>query len=177
MDTPPPAKNATLRGKAMHASSPFRVIPAFLILLVAALFGAAPALAQKGMGDPWGVARLPVKPPVLTLSGTVVEVTTGPCEATTGRSFQGTHLLVRFDDGRAINLHLGPAGAAAVDELAKVLSAGMAIRFEAFRTNQMPVNAYIAKTVWFGEEDVVVLRDDNLRPRWTLRRGGRGRIS
>jgi hypothetical protein len=38
------------------------------------------AHAQKGMGEPTGVARQAVKPAILSLSGKLVEIKTGPCE-------------------------------------------------------------------------------------------------
>ena len=38
----------------------------------------------KGMGEPTGVARQAVKPPIETMSGTIKDIKTGPCERTTG---------------------------------------------------------------------------------------------
>jgi hypothetical protein len=63
---------------------------------------------------------------------------------------------------------LGPTFALR-DEL-KQLAAGQEISFEAFRTDRMPKDAYIAKTVKAGGK-VFAFRNDNLRPRWA---GGRG---
>jgi len=56
------------------------------------------------------------------------------------------------------------------DEL-KQHAAGQEISFEAFRTDRMPKDAYIAKSIKAGDK-VFALRNDNLRPRWA---GGRGR--
>ena len=83
---------------------------------------AAPAMAQKGMDEPTGVARQTVKPAIETMSGTIKDIKTGPCERTTGRSLQGVHLIVQADSGKTINLHLGPD--AALEEIIDQLSAG-----------------------------------------------------
>ncbi|MGA9549322.1 MAG: hypothetical protein WBS14_16830 [Rhodomicrobium sp.] len=49
----------------------------------------ASATAQKGMGEPGGVARQAVKPPSEVMSGTIKDIKTGRCEHTTGRSVEG----------------------------------------------------------------------------------------
>ena len=67
---------------------------ATLILFLGLLF-AMPAAAQKGMGEPTGVARQAVKPPTETMSGTIKDIKVGPCERTTGRSLEGVHLIVQ----------------------------------------------------------------------------------
>lgn len=139
-------------------------------LLAAALF-ALPAAAQKGTGDSEGVARKGLRPPIEALSGTIKEIKIGPCEKTTGRSREGAHLIVQTPQATTINLHLGPTFALR-DEL-KQLAVGQDVSFEAFRTDRMAKDAYIAKTVKSGDK-VFTLRNDNLRPTWAGR-GGRGR--
>ena len=144
---------------------------ATLILLLVLLF-AMPAAAQKGMGEPTGVARQAVKPPIETMSGAIKNIKVGPCERTTGRSLQGVHLIVQAESGKTINLHLGPA--AALDDVLDQLSAGQQVTFEAFRTDAMPQDAYVAKSLKIGDT-TFELRDDNLRPNWAIAaRGGRG---
>ena len=95
-----------------------------MALLLGLLF-AVPAAAQKGMGEPTGVARQAVKPPIETMSGTIKDIKIGPCERTTGRSLEGVHLIVQAENGKTINLHLGPA--AALEDVLDQLSAGQQI--------------------------------------------------
>jgi len=137
------------------------------LLALAAI--AAPAMAQKGTGEPAGVARQGIKAPIEAMSGTIKDAKIGPCEKTTGRSKEGAHLIVQTPDARTINLHLGPTFALR-DEL-KQLTVGKEISFDAFRTERMPKDAYIAKSVKAGDK-VFVLRNDSLRPRWAGGRGG-----
>ena len=146
-------------------------VVSFIALLSTACL-AAPALAQKGMGEPTGVAQQSVKPPITLMEGTIKETKIGPCERTTGRAAEGVHLIVQAKDGQTINLHLGPRFALA-DALAQ-LSAGQQITFEAFRTDAMPKDAYVAKSLKVGDT-TIDLRDDNLRPKWAAAaQGGRG---
>jgi hypothetical protein len=140
--------------------------------LLSVLLFAVPAAAQKGMGEPTGVAREAVKPPIETLSGTIKDIKIGPCERTTGRSLEGAHLIVQAEDGKTINLHLGPT--AALEDVLDQLSVGQHVTSEAFRTDVMPQDAYVAKSVKAGDT-TFDLRDDNLRPNWAIAaRGGRG---
>ena len=142
------------------------------VALLLGLLFAMPAAAQKGMGEPTGVARQAVKPPIETMSGTIKDIKTGPCERTTGRSLEGVHLIVQAENGKTINLHLGPA--AALEDVLDQLSAGQQITFEAFRTDAMPQDAYVAKSLKAGDT-TFELRDDTLRPNWAIAaRGGRG---
>lgn len=139
---------------------------------LAAMLAASPAAeAQKGTGAPDGVARQAAEPAVQRMSGTVTAVGVGACEATTGRATEGAHLIVRADDGRTINLHLGPADA--VGDVVAKAPAGTTIAFDAFRTPALPDDAYVARSITVGGE-VFELRDDALRPRWAIggRRGG-----
>lgn len=139
-------------------------------LVVTALFLAVfvPVVqAQRGVGDPAGVARQPVKPKLVTLVGTVAEVQTGPCENTTGRSSQGTHFLMDDGQGNTWNIHLGPAEM--VKSVADDLQKDMKITIKAFRTEKMKDGHYVAKSLSYDNR-TVTLRDDTLRPTWA---GGR----
>ena len=146
------------------------------LLFILTLLGwsfALPASAQRGMGDASGVARKGVAWPVETMSGTVASIEIGACELTTGRASQGVHLHVDTDQGERINLHLGPLFA--LEYVADRVGAGMPIEFDAFRTDALPDDAFIAKTLRY-DDDTVHLRDDTLRPMWAYGRGmGRGR--
>ena len=125
------------------------------------------AYAQKGMGEPTGVARQAVRPEIVTVSGKLVEIKTGPCEKTTGRSPIGSHILLESANGEKLNIHLGPAAAVA-DTVAK-LSPGQEVTVKAFCTDKMPDRQYIAQSLTFGKT-TVELRDSELRPVWA---GGR----
>jgi hypothetical protein len=82
------------------------------------------------------------------------------------------HLIVQAETGKTINLHLGPA--AALEDVLDQLSMGQQITFEAFRTDAMPQDAYVAKSLKAGDA-TFDLRDDGLRPNWAIAaRGGRG---
>lgn len=131
-------------------------------------FGSTQALAQRGMGDPTGVARQAVRPELVSLSGKVTAVESGPCELTTGRAGIGTHAMLETQKGESLNVHLGPQ--LAVAELAKRLKPGTALAVTAFRTDKMPEGHYVAQSLTLGEE-TIELRDATLRPVWA---GGRG---
>jgi len=132
------------------------------------------AHAQRGVGDPTGVAQQAVKPEVVSLSGEVLEVKTGPCENTTGPSLLGTHLLLKAGEGETLNIHLGPA--AQVEFLAADLTAGKTVKVKGFRTEKMEAGHYVAQTVAYGDR-TVQLRDENLRPVWAGGRGARNRAA
>ena len=144
----------------------------FISIFVALVMVTVPANAQKGMDESTGIAQQAVKPVVTTLSGKVLEIKTGPCEKTTGKSPSGTHLIVQ--SGEIIyNIHLGPEKA--VDHVVDQLAIGSLVTFDVFRTEKMPENAYIAKSITL-EDKVIHLRDDNLRPSWAYGRGkGQGK--
>jgi len=122
------------------------------------------AHAQRGMGEQSGVARQIVKPEVVSLSGTVLEVKTGPCKLTTGRSYLGTHFMLETPEGESLNIHLGPA--TAVEFVTKELPVGATVTVKAFRTPKMPDKHYTAQTVVSGSS-TIQLSDGNLRPVWT----------
>lgn len=142
------------------------------LLAAAALLGglAAPsARAQRGMGDPGGVAQQLVKPKLVSLTGRVVAVETEPCEKTTGRGQVGTHLVLRTRKGDRLNVHLG--WAVAVEPVARQLTPGTKVEITAFRTQKMPKGDYVAKSLTVDGR-TLQLRDENLRPIWA---GGSGR--
>lgn len=145
-----------------------RILQVSMLAVTTALVLATPAAAQKGIGEQTGVAREAVKPPVQEMSGTVADVKIGACEQTTGRSNMGAHLMVTVEGGKTINLHLGPLSA--VEHVVEQVPTGTPIAFEAFRTEEMPEDAYVAKSIAVDDK-VIHLRDDNLRPSWA---GGRG---
>ena len=78
--------------------------------------------AQRGMGEPTGVARQAVKPEVISFSGKVLATETGPCEKTTGPADVGSHFLLKMLKGEKLNIHLGPA--TAVDYVVEQLTVG-----------------------------------------------------
>jgi len=132
---------------------------------VAVLLGgltAGPAYAQRGMGQTTGIARQGVRPDVESFRGKVRSVDTGPCEKTTGRASIGVHFLLQTKEA-TLNIHLGPA--IAVDHIADQLSIGKKVTVDAFRTEIMPENHYVAQVLTFGDTSIR-LRDANLRPVW-----------
>ena len=64
-------------------------------VMFAAMLLADAVAAQRGTGEREGVARQDVKPEVQTITGTLKEIKTDPCQQTTGRSPVGTHLLLQ----------------------------------------------------------------------------------
>ncbi len=145
------------------------------IVISTALLLSVNAAAQKGTGEDTGVAQQAVKPAIVTLAGKLLEIKTGPCENTTGKSPTGTHLIVLSNEGTKLNIHLGPENA--VDHVVEQLATGQSCTVEAFRSERLPANAYIAKSLLLDDK-VIHLRDDNLRPSWAYAQGkgqGRGR--
>ena len=125
--------------------------------------GASIARAQKGTGEATGVAQQVAKPKVTLVSGTIHEIETGPCQATTGRASIGTHLVIKTAKGKKLNIHLGPT--AAVKHIADRLTTGDAVTISAFRTEKMTKGHFVAQSIVLGEASVQ-LRDGNLRPLW-----------
>jgi hypothetical protein len=124
---------------------------------------ASVAFAQRGAGDPSGVARTGSQPEIVSLSGTVLEVKTEPCGNTTGRSTVGTHFLMKTAQGVTLNIHLGPA--AMVESVAKELAADQAVQVRAFRTEKMPEGHYVAQQLSYNGRHTT-LRDRSLQPVW-----------
>ncbi|MFW5973714.1 MAG: hypothetical protein ACOCTG_06950 [Bacteroidota bacterium] len=140
-----------------------RTPPAVIAVAALLILTCLPASAQRGVGDPFGIASRVEKPDIHVFGGTITSVEVGPCEASTGRSLTGLHLMVRSEGGHNINLHVGPAND--VRPLVGNLEAGTLISFEAFRTEELPENALVARAISHAG-GTVVLRDETLRPVW-----------
>lgn len=130
--------------------------------------------AQKGTGNKTGIARSGFVTETTHVSGQIQKVLTEPCTQTTGRYSQGTHLLVKSDQGqvRVINVHLGPTQE--VSDMTEQLERGQEIQLTLFRTNDMPDEQYIAKELT-SKNRSYVLRDENFRPLWAGSSGRNGR--
>jgi hypothetical protein len=131
------------------------------------------AQAQRGTGEQEGVAQQPQKPAIVTLEGTVEQVLEEECTHTTGRYKVGNHVLLKTDDEQTLNVHLGPAAVSAVESVAKVLEPGQTLRAKVFRTQRMAKDHYVAQQIEVDDK-TYTLRDENLRPVWAGRGGGRG---
>lgn len=131
-------------------------------ILVALVLDTA-ALGQKGRGEPTGVARETSQPAVVTLSGRVLAVETGPCQMSSGRAYVGTHFLLKTTKGRELNIHLGPA--TVVRPIADQLKVDQPIIVYGFRTEKMPKDHYAAQSLVLGKKSIE-LRDQTLRPFW-----------
>ncbi len=127
---------------------------------------------QKGLGDDTGMARTDDQPSITRLSGEVTEVKVGPCEHTTGKAEIGFHLILQTEDGKKMNLHVGPADA--LKDVRDRISVGQTVGADVYRTPKMPADAYITKSLTLGEE-VITIRDDNLRPVWAGQKSGKGK--
>ncbi|MGR5147330.1 hypothetical protein ACQKP8_12390 [Photobacterium alginatilyticum] len=138
------------------------------LLILSTLLFSTIAIAQKGVGESTGVAKQTVKPATIELSGKLLEIKTGPCEKTTGRSPIGAHLFIQDKDGVKLNIHLGPINA--VDHVFDQLIIGESLKLDVFRTDQLPKDAFIAKSIILDNK-VINLRDDNLRPSWAYPQG------
>jgi hypothetical protein len=144
-----------------------------MIILVSSLFvlawtSAAPG--QMGMGDSKGIARQRLKPHLVRLSGKLHQISTHPCENTTGKAEFGTHLIIKDKNGRELNIHLGPASD--VSEIVKRLTVGNEFELIGFRTDKMSLNHYVAKTLILPNH-IIHLRDSTLSPFWSFHRFSR----
>jgi hypothetical protein len=144
---------------------------AVVALAVAGLGGGNAVHGQKGIGEAEGIARQTAKPVLQSLSGDLLSVETHPCGQTTGRSPLGTHLRLRTQDQVEINLHLGPSEAVA--PMIRGLEPGQHVEVEAFRTPDMPENAYVAQRIRVGEMNAEFRDAVSLRPSWAIRPAGR----
>lgn len=120
--------------------------------------------AQKGMGDSNGMAKTDQLPELVSLVGTVMEIKTGPCKLSTGKSNSGTHIIVQSEN-ELFNIHLGPTNQ--VKEFVSS-SKGQRIEVMAFRTEKLPEDHYIAQKIAYGGNELV-LRDGYLKPFWANR--------
>ncbi len=144
----------------------------YIGLITVGLLFAHAAYAQRGQGESEGLARRGAKPDMVELAGTLVRVETAPCQRTTGRSVEGTHLFIEQADGVQINLHIGPSDA--VQSFVDTLEVGHTIQATAFRTELMNENHFVAKTLRSGEETLEVRRED-MSPFWSQQRQERRR--
>lgn len=128
------------------------------------LIWAATAPGQLGIGDSKGVVQQRLKPPLVRISGKLQQIRTHPCENTTGKAELGTHLILKDKHGQELNIHLGPAPA--VSEAVKRLKVGAKLDLVGFRTEKMPPNHYVAKTLILANH-VIQLRGSDLRPYWS----------
>ena len=129
------------------------------------------AYAQRGMGDAVGLARQGLQPELTKVSGKLVRIETHPCQQTTGQGILGTHVGVRTPEGQTLDIDLG--WAAAVESIAARLVVGQPLDAVVFRTDSMPEDRWVAKSLTI-EGDVLALRDDRLRPLWAGPGGGQG---
>ena len=138
------------------------------IMLAVLLFLAIIALAQKGTGNPDGISRQGLNPELMEFNGTIESIESGPCKYVTGKSQNGTHLLLQTEE-KTLNIHLGPTA-----EINKRFSGeeGDKISLVAFSTDKLPEDHYIAKELMI-EGETVVLRDENLKPVWAGKRAKR----
>ena len=131
------------------------------------LIWTATAPGQLGMGDRKGIVQQGLKPRLVRLSGTLQQIQTHPCESTTGKAELGTHLIIEDKDGQELNIHLGPASK--VSEIAKRLTLRTRVDLLGFRTDKMPSNHYVAKTLILPNH-IIPLRESDLRPYWSANR-------
>lgn len=129
-----------------------------------------PSYAQRGMGDTFGVAQQGLNLETVTIQGDVVRVITGPCEKTTGWAEIGSHFILKAEQGKELNIHLGPAQL--VQEVTDMLSSGSNVTTKVFRTEKMPEGHYVAITVTVANK-TIRLRDQNLRPVWAGQTGSK----
>ncbi|NQU24539.1 MAG: hypothetical protein HQ567_24920 [Candidatus Nealsonbacteria bacterium] len=130
-----------------------------VVLVLLGGLAADSASAQQGMGQATGVAMQGVRPDVVSLSGKVREIDTGPCESTYGVASIGIHLVLETPAAEELKIHLGSAVAA--DFIADQLSVGKKVTVNGFRTARMPENHFVAQVVTFDGKSIR-LRDANL---------------
>lgn len=128
---------------------------------------------QKGLGDSTGIARAQERPELITLSGQLVKYDTHPCELTTGKAPLGTHLLLKMGDGREINMHLGPS--TEIERLLAEVKEGSTLQVQAFRTEEMKENDYVAVSLTDENQTVLLRNPETIRPVWAGKQGRQGR--
>lgn len=141
------------------------------IVTLTALMTMGPATwGQRGMGDNEGVVRQAVETKRMTVEGTVKEIIIEKCENTTGPFGVGMHLLLTTGEEKQYNVHLGPA--VLIKDMVEPLKAGQSVTVQAFRTEKMPTEHFVAIVLTFDGK-TIRLRDENLRPTWA---GGQGQF-
>ncbi len=138
------------------------------MLVFASMLAAITGYAQKGIGEPKGVAEEAIPVALIELNGTVEEVKEGPCTYTVGESTSGIHLLVMTENKEVANVHLGPTWAISI--WVEGMEEGQNVSMIVFRTSNLPTNHYIAKELeWDGQK--AQIRDGYLKPFWAGRYG------
>jgi hypothetical protein len=137
------------------------IVVFFGTMLVLIFSSVAPG--QRGMGDSEGIARQMLKPHLVHISGKLQEIKVHPCANTTGKADLGIHLILKDKQGRELNVHLGPTPA--LSKTVKQLKKDRKIELIGFRTDKMPPNQYVAKTLIINK-NIIQLRDSDLRPYW-----------
>jgi hypothetical protein len=107
--------------------------------------------------------RLRVKPATVVLRGRITDISSGPCEATTGHGQVGTHLIVQGGENQHWNLHVGPTKAVAA--IVQALPKNQTMQFNVFRTDAMKPDHWIVQSIKTTDRDFT-LRDRSLRPVW-----------
>lgn len=125
---------------------------------------------QRGVGDDQGVVRQAVEVQKTTIEGTIKEIVIERCENTTGPFGVGMHLLLTTGEKKQCNVHLGPA--VFVRDLVEPLEVGQSVTVQAYRTQKMPAENFVAIMLQFNGV-TLRLRDENLRPTWA---GGQGQF-
>ena len=130
---------------------------------------------QRGVGNDTGIASSNSVTEIEQVSGKLQKIITEGCTQTTGRYSNGTHVLVKTDQGktRTLNVHLGPTSV--VSDITDKLTIGKEIKLEVYSTEDLPENHYVAKEVT-GSEKSYEIRDSNLKPFWAgnnTKRSGR----
>ena len=124
---------------------------------------------QRGMGDSKGIADQRQEPHLAPISGILAEIKTHPCDNTTGPTELGTHLILRDEHGKELNIHLGPAPV--LLEVVKRLKVGENLALLGFHTDRMPPSHYAATKLILAD-CIVYLRDSDFRPYWSQSRLG-----
>lgn len=143
-----------------------------LVLCILIGLTSAVSAGQKGLGDSTGIVKADELPEVVSLVGKLIKFNTHPCEMTTGKAPLGTHLLLKMDDGREINLHLGPS--TAIERLLAKVKEGSTLQVQAFRTEKMKKDDYVAVSLNDGNQTVELRDSKTLRPVWAGKQGRQG---
>ena len=100
---------------------------------------------------------------LITLSGKIRAIKTKLCERNQGGSRVCFHLTVLTSQQKEIDLHLGAKDI--VGKVVNQLAVNQILAFDAFRSQQMPENSYIAKTLSLDDR-VIHLNNDVTTPNW-----------
>lgn len=147
------------------------LLPGIAIALCCAMLP-MPVYAQRGQGEQVGIARQGLHPQMETIDGRVESINHVRNPNAPGRGMGGVHLVLETEQGRRMEVHLGPAWA--LGNITDRLSPGDQVRATVFQTPKLAPDQYIASSLEFDGQ-TYQLRDQNLRPFWAGRgRAGRG---